>query len=94
MGQNSGNYRSERKLSKTSIIAAGVPWCPKTRRERYRERLRQGKIVLPLEVDAAVLDLFVRERIATEAQVIGARTPEGRKVLGEAIGAWFRRNAF
>lgn len=65
----------------------------KARRKRYHERLRKGRFVLLLEVDATVLALFIRVGIATPAQVDGARSREGREVLGEAIGAWFRRNA-
>jgi hypothetical protein len=63
------------------------------RRKRYRARLRAGRMVLPLEVDPPVLELFIRERIATESQVAGARSQLGKRVLGQAISAWFRRSA-
>ena len=41
----------------------------KARRKRYHERLRKGRFVLLLEVDATVLALFIRVGIATPVRV-------------------------
>lgn len=64
----------------------------KLRRQRYKVRLYQGRMVVPLELCPAILDLLVRHGIATPAQVDAACTPEGKMVLGQAIAAWFRRS--
>ncbi|MGY8681099.1 hypothetical protein Q2941_25325 [Bradyrhizobium sp. UFLA05-153] len=63
------------------------------RRRRYKARLKQGRMVVPVEVDGPILDLLLRVGIASEAQVAAACTQEGKQILGEAIAAFFRRSA-
>ena len=63
------------------------------RQRRYRARRKAGRMVVPVELDLSTLALLIEHRIATEAQVDAACTQEGRKVLGDAIGAFFTRNA-
>ena len=55
----------------------------KLRKYRYEERREKGRMILPLEVDPPILDLMLRHRIATEAQVAKATTLEGRQALGQ-----------
>jgi hypothetical protein len=61
------------------------------RRRRYRARRKAGRMVVPEELDLSTLALLIEHRIATEAQVDAPCTQEGR--LGDAIGAFFTRNA-
>jgi hypothetical protein len=63
------------------------------RRRRYRERLKRGACVAPVELDGPIIALLVRVGIATEAQVAADTTQVGRRELGAAIAAFFRRNA-
>jgi hypothetical protein len=53
----------------------------RARQARYRARLRNGRMAVPVEVDAAILDLLVRTRWLDPASV------DDRRAIGRALAA-------
>jgi hypothetical protein len=58
--------KARRSSTATSLPIAGKDGIPERKRDRkrlamrrYRAREREGKIVVPIEVDAAIIDLLV-----------------------------------
>jgi hypothetical protein len=56
----------------------------RTRQARYRGRLRAGRILAPVEVDAAVVDFLVRLHWLREGDAAS------RAQIGAAVGAMLR----